>query len=775
MSEMTTPKAGIVDLDDSDDARTRKLNKIIKVLMDQVERGMDFQGNAYSLFQTAIVLEDRVRERTRKLETALRELGETNAQLSRAKEQTEAVQTRLLEAIESISEGFMHCDADDRLVLCNQKFLEFWPGIAGVAKSRTPFSTISRWTVESGLVADLDVDPETWLGRRLSWHRHPSEPIVVRLRTGRWLQIRERMSRDGGIVGIYTDISELKVSEERRRERELAQKSVLLQSTLDNLMQGVSVFDADLRLVAWNDRFVDLLELPDWLVEQGAELGEYLRFRAERGDYGRDGAAAAAVRLEAARQCWPLQSDQILPSGRVLEVRRDPMPDGGSVTTYTDITERKESAEALREAKESLERRVAERTAELTDLNAKLRQEIFERAKIEEALRLAKAEAETANAGKTKFLAAASHDLLQPLNAARLFLAALLERPLGEKQREFAGRIDDALKNVEALLATLLDISKFDAGAVTIERTDFDVGNLLSALEHECGPPARQAGLDLRVVRCSAVVHSDSAMLARILRNFVSNAIRYTPSGRIVLGCRRQRSGLRIEVWDTGLGIPEGSISEIFQEFRQLSGRQGREKGFGLGLAIVQRIAKTLGHPVSVRSSPGTGSMFAVRVPLGVGAAMPKRNKRMMPATADNLSGSCIAVIENDDVVSDGMRVLLEGWGCDVMTAAGGEHVLARLRETGRAPRLLVADYHLDEGRTGVDAIEAIRAALGVDIPGIVITADRGAKVLRLVRRRGFYLLNKPIRPAKLRALMSHILASRAFPLRGGKDDQPRP
>lgn len=741
------------------DAQTRKLNKIIKVLMDQVERGMDFQGNAYSLFQTAIVLEDRVRERTRNLETALRELGETNAQLSRAKEQTEAVQTRLMEAIESISEGFMHCDADDRLVLCNHKFLEFWPGIAGVAKPRTPFASISRWTVESGLVADLDAEPEAWLRRRLSRHRHPGEPIVVRLSTGRWLQIRERRGRDGGIVGIYSDISELKVSEERRRERELAEKSVLLQSTLDNLMQGVSVFDNTLRLVAWNDRFVDLLDLPDWLVQPGAELGEYLRFRAERGDYGHDGTAAAALRLEAARQCRPLQSDQVLPNGRILEVRRDPMPDGGSVTTYTDITERKESAEALREAKEGLERRVAERTTELTDLNAKLRQEIFERAKIEEALRQAKAEADTANASKTKFLAAASHDLLQPLNAARLFVAALLERPLGGKEREFTGRIDGALKSVEALLATLLDISKFDSGAVSVERTDFEIGDLLSALEQEYGPIARDGGLDLRVVRCSAVVHSDAAMLARILRNFVSNAVRYTPSGRILLGCRRRGRMLRIETWDTGLGIPEDSIAEIFQEFRQLSNRQGREKGFGLGLAIVERIARTLGHPVTVRSSVRSGSVFAVEIPLGLGRVAPKQRARREAVVADNLAGALVAVIENDDVVSEGMRVLLEGWGCELITGIDGDQVIAQLRATGRTPDLLVADYHLDEGRTGVNAIERIRKSSRAAVPGIVITADRSPEILRQVRGAGFYLLNKPVRPAKLRALMSHILS----------------
>ncbi len=741
------------------DAQSRKLNKIIKVLMDQVERGIDFQGNAYSLFQTAIVLEDRVRERTRNLEIALRELGETNTELSRAKEQTEAVRTRLMEAIESISEGFLHCDGNDEFVLCNQKFLEFWPGITAVTQPGIPFAAISRWTVETGLVADLDLEPEAWLRRRLRWHCHPSEPIVVHLRSGRWLQIRERFTRDGGIVGIYTDISEVKVSEERRRERELAEKSVLLQSTLDNLMQGVSVFDRELRLVAWNDQFVDLLELPDWLVEQGAPLIDYLQFRAERGDYGRNGLAAAAARLEAAQQRRPLQNDQVLPSGRVLEVRRDPMPDGGFVTTYTDITERKESAEALREAKEGLERRVVERTAELTELNAKLRQEIFERAKIEEALRVAKAEAEVANLSKTKFLAAASHDLLQPLNAARLFVAALLERPLGERESEFAGRIDGALRSVEALLATLLDISKFDAGAVSVDRATFDVADILASLKQEYAPIAREAGLEFRVVACATVVLSDAALLARILRNFVSNAIRYTPSGRVLLGCRRRGRMLRIEIWDTGLGIPEASVGEIFQEFRQLGNRHGREKGVGLGLAIVQRIAKALGHPITVRSSVNRGSVFAVEVPLGQGAATPKRRNPLAAAVTGNLAGTLVAVIENDGVVSEGMRVLLEGWGCDVITALDGEEALARSGEIRCVPDLLVADYHLDNGRTGIEAIDGIRATAGADIPGIVITADRSSEVLRQVRGRGFYLLNKPIRPAKLRALMSHILS----------------
>ena len=211
--------------------------------MDQVERGIDFQGNAYSLFQTAIVLEDKVRERTRTLETALRELEKTNRALTSAKQQTETAQTRLMEAVESISEGFVQFDSDDRLILCNTKFLEFWPGIDQVVRCGITFEELSRWTVAEGLVIDVDDHPDEWLRARLLLPSQPADPIVVRLRSGRWLQIRERQTRDGGTVGIYTDITEIKLGEQRRREQELAEKSMLLQSTLDNLAQGVSVFD----------------------------------------------------------------------------------------------------------------------------------------------------------------------------------------------------------------------------------------------------------------------------------------------------------------------------------------------------------------------------------------------------------------------------------------------------------------------------------------------------------------------------------------------------
>ena len=741
-----------------------KLQKIVKVLMDQVERGIDFQGNAYSLFQTAIVLEDKIRERTRRLETALRELEKSNRELSIAKEQTETTQTRLMEAVESISEGFVHFDADDRLVLCNTKFLELWSDgkhdIRKVLRPGVSFREISRWTVETGLIVDVDGDPDEWLRGRLYRHSNPSDPHVVHLARGRWLQIRERQTRDGGTVGIYTDITAIKMDEEQRREQELAEKSILLQSTLDNLAQGVSVFDKQFRLVAWNDRFVELLELPDWLVRRGASFQDYLRYRSARGDFGDNGETAIAIRMQQIREREPSEREQILPNGTVLEIRRDPMPGGGFVTTYTDITDRQIAAVQLREAKASLERRVAERTAELTALNVKLRQEIYERAEIEEALRLAKGEAEKANMSKTRFLAAASHDLLQPLNAARLFVSALSERPLREKEREFTSHIDRALGSVESLLGTLLDISKLDAGAVSAEKADFVIGDLISALADEYAPIAKEASLDLVVVPSSRVVRSDPALLSRVLRNFLSNAIRYTPSGRVLLGCRRRGRRVRIEVWDTGQGIPDCCTEEIFEEFRQLNHRdRPHSKSFGLGLAIVKRISRVLGHPIGVRSKLGKGSVFFVDVPIGaLPRALPKSGA-CHAVPKDTLSSAIAVMIDDQESILDGMRELFVGWGCTAITAVDGRTAVLELARRERRPDIVIADYHLEDGFTGVGAVDEVRAVFGSTIPGLIITADRSPEVLDVVRRRGLHLLKKPIKPAKLRALVSHLLA----------------
>jgi signal transduction histidine kinase/CheY-like chemotaxis protein len=740
-----------------------KLHKIIDVLVDRIERGIDAQGNGFSLFQTAILLEDKIRDRTRTIHGALQDLERANEQLLNANAQIKSVQTRLMEAIESISEGFIQFDRDDRLILFNSKFVDLWPGIGEIVRSGIAFEEMVRWTIDQGLVSTSATTPEGWLSERLRNHRHPSEPLVVRLTTGRWLQIRERRTQDGGTVGIYTDISEIKRSEELRRERELAEKSVLLQSTLDNIMQGVSVFDQQFKLVAWNDRFIDLLDLPDWLVQPGISFADFLRFRCERGDYGETGDETVAVRLELARQSKSLYAEQLLANGTALEVRRSPMPRGGFVTTYADITDRKEAAALLTEAKESLERRVIERTAELTDLNVKLRNEIDERARIEGALRVAKAEADEANLSKTRFLAAASHDLLQPLNAARLFVSALQDRQLPTKESEFVDRVDGALRGVESLLGALLDISKFDAGSVSADVVDFHVSHLLTALRHEYEPLAVQRGLELIVVPSTAVVRSDAGLLGRILRNLVSNAVRYTETGRVLVGCRHDGNQLRIEVWDTGIGIATADLDLIFAEFQQVGSPQSqKEKSYGLGLAIVKRIASILDHRIDVRSEVGKGSVFSVDVPLG---HVCKAAEYLVPhyvVPREPVSGSFIAVIENDATILAGMKELLEGWGCRVLTATGSEPVVDALCSHADAPDIVVADYHLADGKNGLNAIGDIRRLCGQDIPAVVITADRSPEVIHTVREHGYPLLRKPLKPAKLRALLTHLRMERS-------------
>ncbi len=737
-----------------------KLAKIIVALMERVERGMDSQANAYTLFQTAIGLEQKVRERTQTLEVALRELEKTNTALNTAKSQIEASQVRLMEAIDSISEGFAHFDADDRLVLCNRNFIEFWPGVAEAVRPGMSFADFSHCIVQAELIADTSADHPGWPLNRLGRRRSPGDPFVIRLTSGRWVQINERLLPDGGTVGIYTDISEIKLAEQRRHERELAEKSILLQSTLDNLAQGVSVFDENLRLVAWNDRFVDLLDLPDWLVYAGARFEDLVQFRGERGDYGSDANGAMALRIEAARRSRRLHTEQTLGDGVVLEVRRDPMPQGGFVTTYTDVTDRRAAAAALNEAKDSLERRVAERTAELTAVNRKLLDEIRERSRIEEALRVAKAEAEAANLGKTRFLAAASHDLLQPLNAARLFVTALSERDLQSKEGELVARIDSALQSVEGLLGALLDISKFDAGAIPIELADFRISTVLGAVQHEFEAVAAAEGLDLRVVTSSAVVRSDPKLLGRILRNLVSNAIRYTLTGRILVGCRRGANSIRIEVWDTGVGIAEADFATIFEEFRQLhTPERATEKSFGLGLAIVERVARTLGHRLRIRSQVGQGSVFSVEVPYGRVSA-DSESRDVSPAEGPgSLSGATVLVVENEEGVLVAMRELLEGWGCRVVTERSGQRALTELARSGGAPKIAVVDYHLDENENGLEVIDLVRSAYAEAIPGLIITADACPRLHDRIRASKLHALRKPVKPSKLRALMSHLLS----------------
>lgn len=707
-----------------------KLRKINRVLMDRVERSMDHQGSAFSLFQTAIMLEDKVTERTLALANALHDLEAAN-------DAAETARQFLYEAIESISEGFLLCDAHDRIVLTNGKFGEMWPGVGHCLDAGQPFDALIRRVAASGLVADTIHDPDLWAAYRLERHANPGEPFVVPMADGSWMQISERRTRDGGIVSIYTDITAIKLSEERRREQELAEKSILLQTTLDNLAQGVSVSDASARLVAWNHRFIELLALSEGDIRAGIPLHQLLA------------AEGLNLHFPPNRTAESLLTEYQSATGRILEVRRNPMPGGGFVTTYTDITEQRLAAEQLREAKESLEQRVEARTRELQAANR--------------GLSAAKSEAEQANLSKTRFLAAASHDLLQPLNAARVFASSLTERRLAPANARLVQSTLKALDSVDGILTALLDISKLDAGVQPVDLRDFRLSDLFTMLSEEYALLASRKGITLHLVPSSLAVRSDARLLGRILRNYLSNAIRYTPpGGRILIGCLRRGAAVLIGVWDSGSGIPADKIDEIFEEFRRLhTDGDTSEKGMGLGLAIVRRIARMLDHPLVVRSQLGRGSAFAVQVPRA--ATLPPAATRPAPvpaAAVSSLKGARIVVIDNEPEILAGMEVLLAHWGCDIVCARSRAGAMAAQEQP---PDLIIADYHLDHGELGLAVIAALRERFG-ELPAIILTADHSDQLRTQVEKSGCHLLTKPARKGKLRSLMAHLLHGRAAP-----------
>jgi signal transduction histidine kinase/CheY-like chemotaxis protein len=518
--------------------------------------------------------------------------------------------------------------------------------------------------------------------------------------------------------------------------------------------------------VAWNRSYLEMFDYPDGLIHIGRPIREVLEFNARRGQMG-DGEIEMLVekRLNWLRQRNPHFYERTGADGRVLEIRGNPMPGGGFVTSFTDITERKRTEQALREserslteAKTDLERRVAERTRALTDLNEELKHEVEIRARIEDALTVAKREADDANQSKTRFLAAASHDLLQPLNAARLFASALeQDAALSDRQQHLIERLSGSLTSAEELLTALLDISRLDAGAMPVHLKDFAINDVLRPLHAEFSAMAEARGLAFDHVDSSARVLSDPKLLRRVLQNFLANALRYTESGRVLIGCRRRDGQLRIQVWDTGPGISEDQQTVIFREFHRLDSAPRHERGLGLGLAIVDRIARMLDHPIVVESQVGRGTVFEISVPLSAElpahASQPTRSIR----TGQDLSGLVLLCIDNEPDILLGMVSLVQPWGCLPLTAADQDEALAVLRVHGGAPDVMVADYHLDDGRNGIDLMNRIRATYDTEIPGILITADQSETVRLAARSQGYLVLQKPLRPAALRALLSRL------------------
>ncbi|HDS1101878.1 MULTISPECIES: PAS-domain containing protein [Stenotrophomonas] len=508
----------------------------------------------------------------------------------------------------------------------------------------------------------------------------------------------------------------------------------LLEAALENMSQGISVVDAQLQLVAWNSRYAALFKFPPELLQVGqpvVNLTAWALGQLDIGNAAGDSPARALQRRVAhMRRGTPHLSERVFPDDTIVEIRGNPMPGGGYVATFTDVTAFRRAEDALKRSNETLERRVQERTAQLQH---------------------AVQEAERANVAKTRFLTAVGHDLIQPLHAAQLLTDAMSQHIESEFLDSFLRQIRSALDSTDDLLSGLLDISRLQAGGLVADPRPFALSSVLDPLAQEFAVLAAARGLHFGYVRTGAWVHSDPLLLRRVLQNFLANAIRYTRHGGVLLGVRRQRERLSIGVHDSGAGIAAEQQAVVFEEFHRVDRSNGQ--GLGLGLTIARGIADLLDAPLQVRSAPGRGSAFSISVARATPPAMPSA----VPAAIGNstLKGVHVLMVDNDEEALQALRQLLLSWGCEVTAVTD----VAAIGSSAQQAVLWLFDYHLDDGDTGV-ALWKRQAALYGPRPTVILSADTGSATRDAVRAAGLSLLSKPFKPLALRWAINHLLAT---------------
>ncbi|ANW24130.1 hybrid sensor histidine kinase/response regulator [Vibrio coralliilyticus] len=514
----------------------------------------------------------------------------------------------------------------------------------------------------------------------------------------------------------------------------------LLQGAIEHIGQGIAVVDKQLRLVAWNQRYLELFVFPQGLIQVGRPIADVIRHNAEQGLCGPgDPEDHVRRRIYHLEQGTRHTSSRVRPDGRVIEVQGNPMPGGGFVMSFTDITVFRDAEQALKDANESLEERVHERTQELEQLNKQLVS--------------ATQRSEHESQSKSRFLAAVSHDLMQPLNAARLFASSLSEVAQEEETKRLSKHIESALEAAEDLIGDLLDISRLESGKLDINVHGFAINDVLSNLNAEFSALAKQQGIEFEMVPSQLIVQSDPKLLRRVVQNFLTNAFRYNPKGKVVLGVRRVGQQARIEVWDNGTGIDEDKQQEIFEEFTR--GSQVRsDQGLGLGLAISKGIAHVLGHQISMRSWPGKGSVFSITLNRSAEALV--QPQATPSAAVSDLSHLNVLCVDNEPEILVGMENLLARWGCNVRTATDIVTSLKCLDEEW-LPDVVLSDYRLDNGRTGLEVLQQCRLRLGDSFEGVIISADRTNDMMDGIKSNGFSFIPKPVKPLKLRAILNRV------------------
>ncbi len=534
----------------------------------------------------------------------------------------------------------------------------------------------------------------------------------------RILPYRTQDNRIDGVVITFADISEIKAA-----EREIRAARAYSDSIIDTIRQPLVVLDEEWRVVSANRSFYRIFALA-----REETVGEPLKLA---GDGGLEipGVRTFLERVQA--EPAPIEDYEVeielpLLGLRLLllnarEIRDGPLGGRKILLAIDDITERQQATEALEDAKR---------------------------------------EAEQANLGKSRFLAAASHDLRQPLQTISLLHEILAKKVEDEATLRLVGRLDETVSSMSSMLDTLLDINQLEAGIVRREMVDFPINAVLDQLRTQFTFHAAANRLGWRVIPCSLSARSDPRLLEQMIRNLLSNAVKYTNKGKILLGCRRRGDKLRIEVWDTGIGIPEEQLQAIFGEFHQLDNpARERSKGLGLGLAIVERLANLLGHTVDVRSRRGKGSVFAVEVPLGQDAPQWRPRPVWHEAMESAHQSGAILIVEDDPSVREMLALLLDGEGHLTTTVEDGRKALELAARGAMRLDLVVADYNLPKGLNGLQVVAGLRQSLGREVPAVILTGDISTSALREIAQGGHLHLNKPVKARELIDLIRRCLA----------------
>ena len=709
----------------------QKLLQIVEVLMRRVEQATDDSGAAYAQFQRAVMLEDEVRQRTSELERALDLLNASNALLAEATREAEAARQNLADAIETVQEGFALFGPDDILVMCNSRFCSQMTDIRGSLRPGMHFSDyVKRVSRSVHLSLPEGESRDDWAVRRLRRHGDNHVIFNARLSGDRWVQVSEHRTRDGGTVVLQTDVTDIVRLERKERGRLLDDQAQMIRATLEHINQGVCIFDAEGLLVGWNRRLATMLKVPASQFHLGASF-DTLILRLTETMTPSDGLTAAGLIAWAAAPSprAPLSFELSRAGELILAVFAQEMPDSGLVMSFSDITTERHAMQAIREANETLEQRVRDRTGELAE---------------------ALARAERANASRSRFVAAASHDLLQPLSAAKLYLASISDEALTAPARATLEKAQNALTSVEGILDALLDISKLESGRAAADIRPVELAPILLRLNEEFAPIAARKSLTLHFGRSAAVVESDPVYLRRILQNLVSNAIRYTDRGSVRVEIATAGAEVCIQVIDTGQGIPESEQTNIFREFHRLNARASASDGMGLGLAIVERACAMLGHRIRLRSTVGEGTTFSLFVALA-----DRRGPRAFAPLSAPLPSvqpaedRIVCLVENDADLRAAMCQLLDKWGFEVIDVETGEETLALLQEIGILPDIFLVDFQLGEGMNGLDLVKALRSAYGSSYARI-ITANRSPAIRDLCTAADVGVLHKPIRSDEL-------------------------